>query len=242
LNLFNTAFSTNRVYGSVGVPGFSGSNISTTSFGDFLNQYNKLNTTNSSNAAIISTVTGQSNAAIANLITGDLQYILPSYLANRNRTTDPLEFSIPFSSCVTPSNANSEQYGLGYNIGFELHDTPYNTVQRATSFFKILDDYIYLKLNEEYGMNKMDVSQPENFAQTLATTSQSGLYNSKLILNSFGSFATTFVQSPVTFNPPVGKIDKLSFNWYDANGVLLNNFDCDWSGTVQIVETVTASA
>jgi hypothetical protein len=242
LNLFNTAFSTTRTYGTVGVPGFSGSTITTTSFGDFLTQYNKINLINSSNADIISTVTGQSNASIAKLITGDLQYILPPYLANRNRTTDPLEFSIPFSSCVTPSNALVQQYGLGYNIGFPLQDTEYNTVQRATSFFKILDDYIYLKLNEEYGMNKMDVSKPENFSQTLETTAQCGLYNSKLILNSFGSFATTFVQSPVTFNPPVGKIDKLSFNWYDANGVLLDNNDCEWSGTVQIVESVTASA
>ena len=241
LDTFNSAFSTTRNYGSVGFPGFFGSNITTTNFGDFLTQFNTLNTTNGSNAAIISTVTGLSNAAIQSLITGDLQYILPPYLANRNRTTDPLEFSIPFSTCVTPSNASSEQYGIGYNLGFALQDTSFNTVQRATSFFKILDDYIYLQLNREYGMNKMDVSKPENFAQTRDTTAESGLYNSKLMLNNFGSFATTFVQSPVTFNPPVGKIDTLSFNWYDANGILLNNNDCDWSGTVQIVEAVTAS-
>jgi len=242
LEVFNSAFSTNQVYGAIGVPGFSGSNISTVSFGDFLNKYNTINTVNTSNSITISTIIGQSNAAITNLITGDLKYILPPYLANRNRTTDPIEFSIQFSTCVTPSNAIIEQYGMGYNLGFELEDTPYNTVQRATSFFKIFDDYIYLRLNEEYGMNKMDISKPENFAQTLDTTAQSGLYNSKLMLNNFGSFATTFVQSPVTFNPPAGKLDKLSFSWYDANGVLLNNSDCEWSGSVQIVETVTASA
>ena len=46
----------------------------------------------------------------------------------------------------------------------------------------------------------------------------------------------------VTFNPPIGKLDKLSFSWYNSAGVLLNNNDCDWSGSVQIVETVTASA
>ena len=242
LTLFNQTFSTNRVYGSTGVPGFSGSNISTVSFGDFLNQYNTINAANLKNTAVISTVAGLSNAAIANLITGDLKFILPSYLANRNRTTDPVEFSIPFSSCVTPSNAGIEQYGMGYNLGFEMIDTAFNTVHRATSFFKLLDDSIYLRMNEEFGLNKMDISQPENFAQTLETTAQSGRYNSKLILNSFGSFATTFVQSPVTFNPPVGKLDKLSFSWYNAAGVLLNNNDCDWSGSVQIVETVTASA
>lgn len=242
LSLFNQAFSTNRVYGATGVPGFSGSNISTVSFGDFLNQYNTINAVNLKNTAIISTVAGLSNAAIENLITGDLKNILPPYLANRNRTTDPVEFSIPFSSCVTPSNAGIEAYGMGYNLGFEMIDTPFNTVHRATSFFKLLDDSIYLRMNEEFGLNKMDISQPENFAQTLETTAQSGRYNSKLILNSFGSFATTFVQSPVTFNPPVGKLDKLSFSWYNAAGVLLNNNDCDWSGSVQIVESVTASA
>ena len=242
LTLFNQAFSTNDVYGATGVPGFSGSNISTVSFGDFLKQYNNINAVNLKNTAIISTVAGLSNAAITSLITGDLKYILPGYLANRNRTTDPVEFSIPFSSCVTPSNAIIEAYGMGYNLGFEMIDTPFNTVHRATSFFKILDDSIYLRMNEEFGLNKMDISQPENFAQTLETTAQSGRYNSKLILNSFGSFATTFVQSPVTFNPPVGKLDKLSFSWYNAAGVLLNNNDCDWSGSVQIVETVTASA
>ena len=241
LTVFNQAFSTNQVYGSTGVPGFSGSNISTVSFGDFLKQYNSINAANIKNTAIISTVTGLSNVAITKLITGDLRNILPPYLANRNRTTDPVEFSIPFSSCVTPSNALIEQYGMGYNLGFEMIDTPFNTVHRATSFFKLLDDSIYLRMNEEFGLNKMDISQPENFAQTLETTAQSGRYNSKLILNSFGSFATTFVQSPVTFNPPLGKLDKLSFSWYNAAGVLLNNNDCDWSGSVQIVETVTAS-
>jgi len=240
LNLFNQAFSTNQVYGATGIPGFSGSNISTTSFGDFLKQYNIINSTNVKNTSIISTVTGLSNAAITNLIAGDLQYIMPSYLANRNRTTDPIEFMIPFSTCVTPSNANIDQYGMGYNLGFSFKDTQYNTVQRATSFFKLLDDSIFLRLNEEFGMNKMDISQPEKFSQTRDTTAQSGLYNSKLMLNSFGSFATTFVQSPVTFNPPIGKIDTLSFSWYNSAGVLLNNNDCDWSGSIQIVESVSA--
>jgi hypothetical protein len=242
LTLFNTLFSTSRVYGSVGIPGFSGSNITTTSFGDFLRQFNAINAINTSNNAIVSTVTGFSNAALSTLINGDLQYILPSYLASRNRVTDPVEFSIPFSSCIAPANVGLEQYGLGYNLGFALQDTDHNTVQRATSFFKILDDYIYLQLNEEFKMNRMDISQPENYSRTRDTTAKSGIYNSKLILNNFGSFATTFVHSPVTFNPLVGKIDKLTFNWYNSAGVLLNNADCEWTGSVQIVEAVNTAS
>jgi hypothetical protein len=242
LTIFNDVFNTTQIYGETGVAGFSGSNISTVSFGDFLTKFNAINAINSSNTAILSSINGLSNAAISGLINGDLQNILPSYLATRNRTTDPIEYSIPFSTCVTPSNAIIEQYGLGYNLGFPLADTSFNTIQTASSFFKILDDSIFLRLNEEFGMNKMDMSQPENFSQTLDTTAQSGRYNSKLILNSFGSFATTFVQSPVSFNPPIGKLDKLSFTWYDYTGAVLNNADCEWSGSVQIVEAVTASA
>lgn len=242
LAFFNNIFSTTQTYGNTGVPGFSGSNITTTGFGDFLKQFNSINTLNQVNISKISTIEGFKKESLTNLISGDLKYILPSYLANRNRTTDPVEFMIPFSTCVTPSNANVEQYGMGYNLGFAFADTKYNTLQRATSFFKLLDDSIFLRMNQEFGMNKMDISQPENFAQTRDTTAQSGLYNSKLMLNSFGSFATTFVQSPVTFNPPIGKLETLSFSWYNSSGVILNNADCEWSGSVQIVELVNAPA
>jgi hypothetical protein len=139
---------------------------------------------------------------------------------------------------VSSSNRNIEEYGLGYNLGFAKIDTPYATIQRATSFFKILDDYIYLQLNREFNMNGLDVSQQENFAQTLDTTAQSQLYNSKLLLNSFGNYATTFVQAPIQFNPIIGKLDKLSFSWYDITGTIVNNLECEWSGAVQIVERV----
>ena len=237
VSLFNESFSTTRLYGSTGLPGFLGSNITTTGFGDFLRVYNSLNIQNQGNTNTLSTITGLSNASLKTLINNDLQYILPSYLASRNRITDPIEFSIPFSTSLSQFNV-TEQYGLGYNLGFTLADTDFNTVHRATSFFKILDDYIYLQLNEEFNMNKMDVSQPENFARTLDTTAQSGVYNSKLLLNTFGQYATTFIQNPVTFSPTIGKLDKLSFSWYDSKGTLLNNNDCEWSGTIQISELI----
>jgi hypothetical protein len=96
-------------------------------------------------------------------------------------------------------------------------------------------------MNQEFNMNRMDISKPENFSRTRDSTAECGVYNSKLMLNTFGSFATTFVHGPVTFNPPIGKIDKLTFSWYNSAGVLLNNSDCEWSGSVQIVEAVNIS-
>jgi len=235
---FHNAFSTTRNFGSTGLPGFSGSNLSSINFGDFLNQYNIINSTINASSYITSTVNGYVAQGQSNLITGDLRYIVPAYLANRQRITDPLEFRIPFSTIVSSSNNGVEEYGLGYNLGFEPIDTPFNTVQRATSFFKILDDYIYLRMNPEYNMNRLDISQQENFAQTHDSTAQGQLYNCKLILNNFGTYATTLVQNPVNFNPSIGKLDKLSFSWYDITGTLINNVECEWSGAIQIVEKV----
>jgi hypothetical protein len=99
-----------------------------------------------------------------------------------------------------------------------------------------LDDYIFLKLNPEYNMNRLDISRRENFQQTKDPVAENQLYNCKLLLNTFGNFAQTLVQNPVFFNPPIGKLDTLSFAWYDVAGVLINNNDCEWSATIQITE------
>jgi hypothetical protein len=40
------------------------------------------------------------------------------------------------------------------------------------------------------------------------------------------------------FNPPIGKLDKLTFTWYDITGAIIDNSDCEWSGSIQIVETM----
>jgi hypothetical protein len=236
LGLYTSSFAVNRVFGANGLPGFSGSNISSVGFGDFLNQYIRIYNTIELTATIASTVNGRVLTGTSNLVTGDLRFILPSYIASRERVTDPIEFMLPLSTIVADSNRNIDEYGLGYNLGFEQEDTAFNTVQRAGSFFKILDDYIYLKMNEEYDMNRLDITTKEDLQATQDSTAQPHIYNCKLILNNFGTFATTFVQNPVTFNPMVGKLDKLKFSWYDITGQLIDNTECEWSGAVQIVE------
>ena len=236
LGLYTSSFALNRVFGASGLPGFSGSNISSVGFGDFLHQYIGIYNTINLAGTIASTVNGRVLAGTSNLVTGDLRYILPPYIASRERVTDPIEFMLPLSTVVADSNRLIDEYGLGYNLGFEQQDTAFNTVQRAGSFFKILDDYIYLKMNEEFDMNRLDITTKEDLQATQDSTAQPNLYNCKLILNNFGTFATTFVQNPVTFNPIVGKLDKLKFSWYDITGQLIDNNECEWSGAVQIVE------
>ena len=238
LNEFTLAFNINRSFGGTGLPGFNGSNITSVSFGDFLKKYSQISDTINSNNGPISTINGNILKGTKDLITGDLQYIIPAYVASRERVFDPLEFKLPFSTIAQNSNRTIEEYSMGYNLGFVQRDTPFNTIQRAGSFFKILDDYIYMKMNEEYNMNSLDISRQENYASTHDPQAESKLYNCKLMLNNFGTYATTLVQNPVLFNPPIGKLDKLTFTWYDATGAVIDNAECEWSGAIQIVESI----
>ena len=244
LSKFTSSFIfSQKVFGATGLAGFSGSNITSVGFGNFLSQYKSIYQTISTLSPIVTSVNTQVLQGQSNLILGDLRYILPSSLASRQRITDPLEFSLPFSTINTLTHSGCEQaimnvgqYGIGYNLGYEQVDTPFQTIQRAGSFFKILDDYIYMKLNPEYNMNRLDISRQEDFRATRDSVAESHLYNCKLLLNTFGAYSTTFVQNPVYLNPPIGKLDKLSFSWYDSNGNLIDNAECEWSATLQIVE------
>lgn len=238
LGIFTSTFATTRTYGGTGLPGYSGSNITTTGFGSFLQKYKGISDIINSNAPTITSILTKVLEGQSNLITGDLQNILPAYVAARERVTDPLEFKLPFSTIAQASNRTIEEYSIGYNLGFAQADTPFNTIQRAGSFFKILDDYIYMKMNDEYNMNRLDISRQEDFSVSHDTQAESRLYNCKLMLNNFGTYATTLVQNPVMFNPPIGKLDKLSFSWYDVTGAIINNTECEWSGAIQVVESV----
>ena len=238
LGLFTSSFTGLHTFGGTGLANFSGLNISSATFGNFLQQYSSIYTTINTNSIVVSSVNSAGINSVTNLITGDLQNILPPYVANRETVTDPVEFSFPFSTIMQASNRSIESYGMGYNLGFAPFDTPLNTLQRANSFFKIFDDYIYMKMNVEQNMNRLDISRQENYSVTRDPTAESQLYNCKLILNTFGSFATTLVQNPVTFNPPIGKLDKLSFSWYDVTGQLIDNDTCVWSASIQVTESV----
>jgi len=201
-----------------------------------LNNYRRVYNSIFNNADTVSSINAQVQADLQALILGDLRFILPSNVAFRERFEDPIEFKLPFSTIMPETNRTIDEYGMGYNLGYAKRDTDFNTIHRAESFFKILDDYIYLKMNPEYNMNRLDISRKENFKETQDPTAESQLYNCKLLLNNFGQYAQTVIQNPVFFNPPIGKLDKLSFQWYDITGQLIDNAECEWSGAVQVVE------
>ena len=85
-------------------------------------------------------------------------------------------------------------------------------------------------------MNLVDTTAKENLALTLDSTGGTKQYYGKLLLANFGSYAQTMIMNPVQFNPPLGKLDHLTFQWVDNTNQVINNGDCEWTATVQIVE------
>ena len=216
-----------------------GSNITSTGFGDFLRQYTTFFNQYNSNVQIINNITNSVNASMLDYINTYLEYILPDYAKTRQNYTESITFSILWRSALTPLFLRAEDdWGLGYNLGYAKVDTDYASIHRAESFYKILDDYIYLKLNQEYDMNRMDFGGKENLKETNEPTGSILGYNGKLLLNTFGSYAQTIIQNPVYFNPPLLKLDKLSFNWFDTVGTQITNTECEWNAAIQIVENM----
>ncbi len=240
LSNFNAQFvMSNRNFGYNPTQNIAGSNITATGFGDFIRQYTSLFTLYNSNVQILNTITSNVNSNMVQFINDYLFYVLPDYARTRENFTSALTFSILWRSALTPLYLKLEDdWGLGYNLGYAKEDTPYATIQRAPSFFKILDDYIYLKLNIAYDMNKMDFGGKENLRETTDSTGQVNGYNAKLLLNTFGSYAQTLIQNPVYFNPSVLRLEKLTFQWYDTAGQLITNTECDWNAAIQFVEDV----
>ena len=242
LRAFNNNFIfSSKIFGSNIVPGFYGVDISNvTGFGNFMSNFQTYYNTYLSNITLINDITNAVNSNLSNFISYDLQYIIPPTAANRQNPTDPLLFSILWKTALTPSFVNlQDNWGLGWNLGYEKLDTPYDTVQIAPSFYKILDDYIILRLNDEFDVNRVDTTAKEKLSATLESTGATKAYYGKLLLAPFGSYAQTMVMNPISFNPPLGRLDKLSFSWYNNNtGTVIDNSDCEWNAVIQIVENI----
>lgn len=240
-------FDQNFVFGSTGivfgggvVPGYPGSNFSNvTGFGDFYGRFQALYSTFSTQVQLASTINKNVQIATSNFIQTDLQYIIPSTALNRQRFTDPLTYSFLFKSSLLPAYANLEtDWGLGWNLGFDKEDTPFNTVQKAQSFFKILDDFINLRLNPEFDMNRMDTTLKEDLSASLEPQGTTKSFYGKLLLANFGSYAQTMISNPLSFSPTLGKLSKLTVQWVDTVGAIIDNSECEWNAVVQIVESV----
>jgi len=241
LNAFNSNFvigSNGKIFGSNVVQGYAGSNFSNvTGFGDFYSRFISIYNQYNKQVQLVQTINSNVESYVTKFIQTDLQNILPASSLNRQRFTDPLTFTILWKSSLYPSYANLvDNWGMGWNLGYDKVDTPYATVHKAQSFYKILDDFINLQMNREFDMNRMDTGAKENLATTLETTGFTKAFHGKLLLAPFGSYAQTIVSNPISFYPPLGRMDRLTFTWVDVTGATIDNSDCEWNAVVQIVE------
>jgi hypothetical protein len=201
----------------------------------YVSYYSSLRGVQLGYTAVLSTATGRLNEYI------QTQYanILPPSFLSRNRYTDPLPFSMLFSTYTQPPfSAQVDEWGLGWNLGFPKADTPYLTTHVASTFIRIFDDYIYLQVNPELNVNTVGTSALENLALTRDTFAEDKKYFAKILLNNFGGFCRAAVYMPKEFAPTLGKYDTISLQLVDRNGVAIVNTDCDYSMTLQISEVV----
>ncbi len=238
LSSFNSSFTfTNRTFGSNAASGFLGSNFTSQNFGDFLRQYTNIYNLFVTNSVTLSNIQGALQSNINNFITNDLKYILPNSALTRQRYTDPLLFQILWRSNLKPNFLIlDDEWGLGWNLGFPKEDTTFKTVHTGNTFYKIQQDFIYLRLNQEFNINKMDAGGKENYRSSREATGTTNQYYCKLLLTNFGGNATTFIHNPITFNPPLAKLNKLQFQWLYPNGQIIDNIDAEWNCTVNVEE------
>jgi hypothetical protein len=250
LSNFNNTFKGIITFGAGVILGYNGisanpytSNTSWQGFGDFYFAYYNLHNQFVGINNLVNGVISAATAGVNNFIATALAGILPQSALTRSRYTDPLLFSLLFGSGNSYQFSNlAEEWGIGWNLGFAKRDTIYLTRHTGSSFYKILDDYIYLKLNEEFNLNNIDSTGPENLSATRESTGLVGNYNSKIFLNTFGGFAQTAINNPIPLSPTVNRLDRISLQLFDFRGNPINNANCEWSCSLRITENFNMAA
>jgi len=210
-----------------------------TGFKQFMAQYVALNNKIQQEAEYLASANSSALVGIKQFIKENYIGIIPDMYIDRDKFTDPLAFSIKFLSTLSPANVIAfDKWGLGWNLGFDKIDTSYNTLHHASTFIRIVDDFIYLKLSDEFNINGLDLSCKENLAITRDTVGVEGRYYGKLLLSPFGSFAQTFVQSSKPLANYIPKIDKLEFSFFDSDNNQIFNKDCEFNIVIDITELV----
>jgi hypothetical protein len=243
LSTFDGSFVRSGIDALYGISSFS---VPTTGFSNFLEQYSTLYGKYASLKTNVDIINASLRTSMQTFIQNDMKYILPANILTRTRFTDSLTFSFLWKTALQstpPTYANLvDGWGLGWNLGFPKEDdVDPSTVHFAPSMYKIIEDFLYLRLNPEFNLNRMSAGTKENYLDSREPSGLTSYYYCKLLLNGYGQTATTFVHSPIILNPPIPKISKISFQWIDARGNLLNipsATDSDWQMTVNIQENV----
>jgi hypothetical protein len=237
LNFDSNFTFTQENFGQNASIGFPGVTLVSSNFGDFIGQYTALFSTLSTNETILNVVQSTTTGLINGFIATDMKYILPPNALNRQRLTDPILFKINWESQLSSSYADLvDQWGLGWNLGYAKADTDFAMIFIGESFYKIQEDYIYLRMNPEFNINRMDMGSKENYSQTREPGGTTNYYYAKMLLTSFGGNATTFIHNPVDLAPAIHRLSKLEFQWIGPDGNIIDNSDAEWDMVVNISE------
>ena len=235
---FNSNFVfTEKNFGSNSSQAITGLKITSSNFGDFLTQYNKFYQNFLEISKNLNEINSNVKQSINSFINYNLQYILPPDALNRQRFIDPILSKFLWKENLDANYVRlDDEWGLGWNLGYAKQDTPYSTSHIGDSFYKIQQDYIYLRLNPEFNINGMDAGGKEDYKTSREPSGTTKQYYCKLLLTSFGGNATTFIHNPIKFNPPINRITNLHFQWIDSKGIVIDNADSEWDMTVNITE------
>jgi hypothetical protein len=232
---FNSTFTFSNQ--NFGIQGYTGSNYSSSNFGEFLSIYRSTFQNYSTTSNLIAGIQVNLQSSINGFVANDLKYILPSSATIRQRYTDSLLFNILWNTNLSSNfRGLDDEWGLGWNLGYAKKDTGYSTIHVGDSFYKIQQDFIYLRLNAEFNINRMDAGGKENYRNGREATGTTNQYYCKLLLTNFGGNSTTFIHNPITFNPPLNRLTRLSFQWVYPSGIIIDNSDAEWNMTVNIIE------
>ena len=136
---------------------------------------------------------------------------------------------------------NSDYYKMGFGISTFI--TFYSTTGLAAA---ITNNNLYLSLNVEQSMNRMDVARQQN---TMVTNETTGEYKTVLgkILTEGGAAdiaAQTIVQIPARYDPPLASLDHITFSLLLDDLTPLSTLfpfqipGTEWDGIIQIDEEV----
>ena len=237
---FNNSFMISNVtWGADVLSNYYGSTMNFSNFTGFMQTYSNLYQIYTIANTKISTINNTVTTNIYEYLGSQFSSILPSNVLTSQSFMNEIPFSLTWSSSLTPQYKKLQyNWGLGFNLGYAKEDTPFTTYARANSFYKIIDQYIYLKMSPEYNMNQMDTTASEDYSVTRSPTGTIHSYHAKILLNNFGSFAQTSVITAAALNPPIPRLEKISFQLLDITGAVINNNDCDWTASLQIVEQI----
>jgi len=224
--------------------GYLGVPFTFNGYGDALSQYESYYSTIHTQYVvytdILSTTTGLLNKYVV------LRYgsILPPGIATRSQYTAAIPFQLLFNyNLQPPYNTQTDQWGLGWYLGFPKLTVPVigpRTLVTSATFIRIVQQYIYLRLNPSYNINTLAVSAKENLSETRESQGMDTQYFTKIILNDFANYCRAGVQLQKDFSPVLGKYEVIECQLTDQNGNILSNTDCDYDMVIQITETTNA--